>query len=158
MGASAEVWSAELRRTGRVVFPIRRLTVVVRCFLPGVPIGIGVFTRPEPSFLAEDIMAGVLVIVWVGLVGFGVWHLVTGRPAVTVDDEGVRVGRRKFLPWGGIAPIHVPLGHRLFTELRLMPHDARDKKLTIGRDQLRDVPAFARWLEDERLEKGAAWL
>lgn len=156
MGASAEVWSAELRQAGRVVFPTRRLTVVVRCFLPGVPTGIGMFIRPEPSSLAEDIMVGALVVAWLGLIGLGVWHLVTGRPDVTVDQDGVRVGRRRFLPWDGMAPIYVPRPD-WFAEVRLLPTRPGARKLTIGRDQVRDLPTFARWLEDVRVEKGAAW-
>ncbi|MFI7063959.1 hypothetical protein ACIBL3_23435 [Kribbella sp. NPDC050124] len=155
MGASAEVWSDELRRAGQVVFPIRRSTVALRCFGPAVPIGIGIFTRPEPSFPA-DIMAGVMVVLWVVLVGSGVWHLVTKRPMVTVDDEGVRHGRRKFLPWNGIAPIQVPR-QDWFAEVSLLPTNPGVRKLTIGRDQVRDIPAFARWLEAERLAKGAPW-
>jgi hypothetical protein len=162
MGTSAEGWSEELRRTGRVVFPVRRLVVVVRTFAPAAVDGMFIMMAVDRGLgTPERVLLVVKVLAFGILVGIGGWQLSTGRPEVTVDLGGVRVGRRKFLAWNAIRPIHVPQGQGMFTELRLLPRDPHAKKLTIGRDQLKDIPTFARWLEEQRLSrslKGSTWL
>jgi hypothetical protein len=143
-----DVWSDELRRTGRVVFPIRRLTVVVRCFLPAVVLAFMAevsFNLDRDLGIADDILRVAQLLTVLTLLGVGTWHLITGRPTVTVDHEGFRVGRRRFLPWAAIDPIPIPHGQGLLTTLRLHP------KVTITRDNVKDISSFARWLDAQRV-------
>ncbi|MFG1817139.1 hypothetical protein ACGFIF_25505 [Kribbella sp. NPDC049174] len=143
----SEVWTDELRRTGRVVFPVRRLTVVVRCFVPAVAIGVlTVVSLNQELTLGTpetvQLVAGIVIVA--ALVGVGVWQLATGRPAITIDREGIRAGRRKLIPWNEIGPIPAPHAQGPLTTLQV------HRKLTITRDNVRDIQAFALWLEAQR--------
>lgn len=80
-------------------------------------------------------------------VGFFVWQLVTQRPAVTVDREGIRRGRRKFMPWTEIGAIGLATGPVWGRTLPIIPKDVWAKDLTLHQQNIRDLPAFRRWLE-----------
>lgn len=145
-----EVWTAELRRTGRVVFPLCRRPLL-RQAISG-PLFLLFLTSTELPHALKN--GGILLIVAVAVMTacvagacFGIWQLVTLRPVLTVDGSGIRLGRRRFLPWSEIADIAeldgAP-GDRFFT---VVP-SARRRKLRLGQEHVRNVPAFRYWLTD----------
>lgn len=142
-----DVWTDEFRRTGRVVFPVRRRPVLIRLALALV------FAGNQAISLAGELdergiglilrlvsFAAVLAVV--GLCG---WQLISRRPVLTVDHEGVRLGRRPLMPWTGIGSIGVPHG-KFFMMLPVIPADVWAKHLILTQDNVKNVPAFATWL------------
>jgi len=147
--ASAEVWAEELRRTGRVVFPQRPRAIAFRVVLFVLPCVMAAKTFPDMR--AEGGFARSLGFLLVSLVIAGLGHLVwqasTRRPVLTVDREGIRFGR-KFRPWTEIGAIGIPHGHGFARTLPIIPADVWAKDLTLRQDNVRDVLAFAHWLEE----------
>ncbi|HZX02647.1 hypothetical protein [Kribbella sp.] len=91
-------------------------------------------------------MAILVMALCVAAACFGVWQLVTLRPVLTVDSSGIRLGRR-FLAWneiGAIADLDGAPGDRFVT---VVP-SVRGRKLRLGEDHVRNVPAFRYWLSD----------
>lgn len=147
--ASAEVWAEELRRTGRVVFPQRPRALVFKALwlaLSCVPAAVSF-----PDMLAEGGFARVLGLLvaatFIGGVGCLVWQVITGRPVLTVDREGIRFGRR-FRPWKEIGAIGIPTGPTPFMTIPLIPNDVWSKHLAVPRDNVKDLPALTTWLTE----------
>jgi hypothetical protein len=146
---AADVWTDEFRRTGRVVFPVRRRPVVVRFALFSVPFVSSLLSSADRwdeggatrffNFLG---VAGFLL-----LVGVHGWQLMTRRPELTVDHQGIRVDRKRFMPWTEIGTIGIPHGPKFLMTLPVLPNDVWAKHLTLSQDNVRDIPALARWLE-----------
>lgn len=160
MGESAaDVWTDELRRNGRVVFPVRRRPVVLMFGLWGLMFVV----NPAVSLAGSlDDGTGEVIIQLLGLiaglvgVGFFVWLLVTQRPLLVVDHEGIRYGRKWFIPWCGIGTIGAPHGPKSFMQLPILPTDIWAKQLVLSQGNVRDVPAFAAWLEQLLAEHRSA--
>ncbi|HEY3512740.1 hypothetical protein [Kribbella sp. NPDC051137] len=90
-----------------------------------------------------------IVITTVAVVSVGVdcWHLLTRRPVLTVDGSGVRLGRRRFVAWSeieSIAELDGPTSDHTFV---VVPN-VRKRRLRVGHDHVRNVPAFRFWLGD----------
>jgi hypothetical protein len=145
-------WTAELERNGRVVFPLRRRPSAVRAAVilllltPNTVLSIVEF--------AEESTVGRIFDV-VGFTGYALilggilWLLVTRRPIVVVDSEGIRSGRR-FMPWAGVGTAGIPTGTPLLRSLPILPANVRDKQLSILQDNVRDLSAFSTWLNSLR--------
>jgi hypothetical protein len=76
-----------------------------------------------------------------------IWQLVTQRPVLTIDSSGIRLGRRRFVPWSQIdALTHLdgPPGDRWFS---VVPN-VRGRKLRISQQHVRNTVAFRYWLGD----------
>ncbi|RZU18870.1 hypothetical protein EV645_1070 [Kribbella rubisoli] len=142
-----EVWTAELRRTGRVVFPLRRRPLLRRT-LSGSVFLMVVIAAQLPHVLKSGgllrIVAGVVTVACAIDVCFNIWRLVTQRPALTVDGSGIRIGRRRFVPWseiGAVTELDGSAGDPYFT---VVP-SGRGRKLRPGRDHVRNVAALRYW-------------
>lgn len=154
--ATADVWAAEFRRTGQVVFTHRPRRVWVETGLTWVWIGIFLALSRDRMLeeggmwtvaLVAPLPAAAAVTAWYG------WHFLSRRPVLTVSQQGVRVGRR-FLPWAEVGAIGIPRGVRPFWTLpiiwtlQIIPRDTRGKDLTVNQTTVKNIPALARWLED----------
>ncbi len=145
-------WTAELERNGRVVFPLRRRPCALRA-----AVILALLTPLTVSAImgfAEESTGGRIF----GLVGFTayavilggtVWQLVTQRPTVVVDTEGIRTGR-KLMPWAGVGTAGIPTGTPVLRSLPVLPADVRGKQLSIPQDNVRDLAAFSTWLNSLR--------
>jgi hypothetical protein len=147
--ASAEVWTEELRRTGRVVFPQRPRAFVFKVIVLLLPC---VMTAGSfPDMLEEGGFARILGFLLLALViaslGYLVWQAITRRPVLIVDRQGIRFGR-KFMPWTDIGAIGIPHGAGVLATLPIIPADVWAKDLTLSQENVRDVLAFALWLEE----------
>ncbi len=156
--ASAEVWTDELRRAGRVVFPVRRRRVVGRCVFFSLPVLNSLWEAPtrwdEGGAVRVFSLLGVAAFLMV--VGVHLWQFVTRQPVLTVDDEGIRFGRKRFLPWSDIGTIGLPTGPKFAMMVPVLQNNVWARELRIPQDNVRDVPAFARWLEERLAEHRAA--
>jgi hypothetical protein len=145
---SPAVWAEELRRAGRVVFPVRRKRLVIQrgCFV--VLLGL----NPAMSF-TEWIHAGgqrlalglCSVVLLLLLIALSTWQLVTQRPTLIVDHNGIRAGRT-FLPWTAVGTIGVPHGPKVYMVLPIIPTNVWAKHLPLTQDNVKDLPALASWL------------
>ncbi|GAB2672527.1 hypothetical protein [Kribbella swartbergensis] len=147
----AEVWVDELRRRGRVVFPLRRRRLMV---MPGI-IVLLFASKSAASFVNSHdeggwgpIIEGLALAGWLTVAGALTWMLITQRPQLIVDHEGIRHGRKRFLPWTEIGTIGLPHGPRFHLTLPIIPTNVWAKHLTLGQENVRDLQAFAHWLED----------
>ncbi|TCO34469.1 hypothetical protein EV652_102535 [Kribbella steppae] len=147
--ASAEVWAEELRRTGRVVFPQRPRAFVFKAVITVWPAVMAV--NASPSMLEEGgfsrVLAFFLFALFIGSAGYLVWQAITRRPVLTVDRAGIRSGR-KFMPWIEIGAIGIPHGPGFLQTLPIIPANVWAKDLTLSQENVRDVLALARWLEE----------
>jgi len=151
--AGAAVWSAELERTGRVVFPQRTRRVLFRLVFV-VVLGLKAVAEPVWRMFHDSENWWDIV----GLIAGGgflvmaiacVWQLVTRRPVLTVDPEGIRLGRRAkhALPWSQIGSIGTPAGPSLVRTLAIQPTDRWANPLTVGKDHVLDLAEFSHWLQ-----------
>ena len=147
---SPERWADEWRRTGRVVFPLRRRPVLWG-FAQLLVVGtvIAVFGLPDMVEYGGGarIAAFVLAPLYVFGIGLGIWQLVAQRPVVIVDQDGIRRGKRKFMPWSEIGAIGIANGSVWGMSLPIIPKDAWGKDLRLYQQNVRHMPAFRRWLE-----------
>ncbi|HET6295399.1 MAG TPA: hypothetical protein VFG33_18580 [Kribbella sp.] len=150
--AGAAVWSAELDRTGRVVFPQRtrrvlfRLVFVVALVLRAVaePVWRMFHDSEEWWDIVGLIAGGGFLVMAIACV----WQLVTRRPVLTVDREGIRIGRRAKhdLRWSQIGSIGTPTGPALVRSLAIQSTDRWAYPLTVGKDHVLDLAEFSHWL------------
>ncbi|WP_427889408.1 hypothetical protein ACQHIV_39310 [Kribbella sp. GL6] len=144
--ATADVWAAELRRTGRVVFPLRRrwtlLLVPLQILPPLLILGLLLRAAPPPGVVDVLVVAAVYAV----LIGIRLYQLIVQRPAVVVDRDGIRYGRRKFLPWSAIGGLGVVIGPPLGRSFLVIRRDLTSKNVRLYQQNIRDLPEFRRWL------------
>lgn len=148
---TADVWADEFRRTGRVVFPVRRRPVLIRLAVVVVPIG-----GYQMSSLVDSLDASTTELILrllsfsciLFIAGFFGWQLITRRPALTVDHEGIHLGRKGFMPWNDIGSIALPSGTTFYRNLPVQPSDVWSKELRLPQDNVKDLPALAAWLTE----------
>jgi hypothetical protein len=146
-----EAWTTELQRSGRVLFPVRRRPVLIRSVLFG-----SVFGANLADSLIDDLNAGGArrVMTLLGLaavlmiVGLCVWQLTTRRPILIVDHEGIRLGRKRFMPWTAVGTIGIPTGPKFSMNVPVLPANVWAKELRVPQDNVKDIPALAHWLTD----------
>ncbi|GAB3948530.1 hypothetical protein GCM10029976_079890 [Kribbella albertanoniae] len=140
---TADVWDAEYRSAGQVVFPVRRSPAVLRVVL------IGVLTVLQIASMAtSDQAVAWWVIDWLILtmattaLTYCLWQLATRRPKVVVDREGIRKGR-KLITWSTITTLDFSASA---TGLRIRS-EAPPKRIFIPRDNVRDLAMGRAWLQ-----------
>jgi hypothetical protein len=108
--ATPEVWAEELERNGRVVFPQRRRRIVFRLAV-GLLLGLncvfgsGSGALDDPGIVGT-IFVGIVLAALLVFIGFWGRQLITRRPELTVDQVGIRSGRRKpGLTWSEVATV-----------------------------------------------------
>jgi membrane protein YdbS with pleckstrin-like domain len=146
----AEDWTDELRHTGRVVFPLRRRPMLWQLGLGLVPLSlITVFLVPDElhGTSAERHALAVGLFVFSLGMAWAAWQFITQRPAITVDHNGIHRGR-KFIPWTDIGAIGLATGPLWARALPIIPRNTARKDLVLSGFNVRDLPAFRRWLED----------
>jgi hypothetical protein len=146
---SADTWTAELESKGSVVFPPRRGRLVVRLIGFGLLMVLSAWTNLD--HLRNDDISGALGVLrltalaaFVYGTGLTLWQLMTRKPAVTIDAEGISRGRS--LRWSGITSIDDPAGLPGIRTVQIRPVDRRTRPLTIGQDNVEDLDAFTPWL------------
>ncbi|MFB6724115.1 hypothetical protein ACFCV3_28310 [Kribbella sp. NPDC056345] len=139
---TADVWDAEYRSTGQVVFPVRRFPAVLRVVL------IGLLTLLQIASMATtDQAVAWWVIDWLILamattaLTYCLWQLATRRPTVVVDREGIRKGR-KLITWSTITTLDFSASS---SGLRVRS-EAPPKRMFIPRDNFRDLAMARAWL------------
>ncbi|GAB2672500.1 hypothetical protein [Kribbella swartbergensis] len=146
---SADAWSAELESKGSVVFPPRRGRLAVR--LAGFALLMLMSAWTNLDHLRNDDISGTLGVLrltalaaFVYGTGLTLWQLITNRPVVTVDAEGISRGRS--LRWSGIAGIDDPAGFPLSRTVQIHPADRRTRPIRIPQDNVEDLDALTLWL------------
>jgi hypothetical protein len=145
---SPGAWTAELQRTGRVVFPLRRRAVLLGLVYVIPVTAFAAIRMPDvlDSGRVERITTFTALVLYAVAVAAAACQLIVQRPVLTVDREGIRRGR-KFLPWTDIGAIGLAGGPSLARRLPIIPKDACAKDLTLSSQHVRDLPALRRWLE-----------
>jgi hypothetical protein len=145
-----ELWTAELRRTGRVAFPLGRQPLLRQTWSTFGLLGLlAVAGLPHALKISGVQLIVVIVVTAAAVIGlcFSIWQLLTRRPVLTIDTAGVRLGRRRFMAWreiDAITELEGPPGDRRFA----LVSKVHRRKLWIGPEYVRNVVAFRYWLLD----------
>jgi hypothetical protein len=146
---SADAWTAELQSKGSVVFPPRRGRLAIR--LAGFALLMAMSAWTNLDHLRNDDVSGTLGVLrltalaaFVYGTGLTLWQLITNRPVITVDADGITRGR--ILRWSGITNIDDPAGLPGVRTVQVRPADRRTRPLRISQDNVQDLDALAPWL------------
>jgi hypothetical protein len=140
-------WTAELERSGKVVFPRRRIRQLWRLAVFAIVITRAASRIWRPEDLPNPLvtMDAILLPVLLAVTGLLVWNFVTRRPLLTVDRTGVRMGR-KHLAWSEIERIRhtdVPL----FGFITISPYGGKwSRRIEIQSENVKDTEGLANWL------------
>ncbi|MEV8375411.1 hypothetical protein AB0P21_21935 [Kribbella sp. NPDC056861] len=157
--AGPEVWDAEFRRTGQVVFPQRWRGVVFQLSITVVVGAVALFVTYQRAggswgAIEWNVLGAAAGAALVGVAGFSVWQLITGRPMVVVDSEGVSAGRgARRIGWREVSTIVVRARQSISREVVLVPIDPSASPVTIRDNNVKDLDAFLRWLEQTRVRQ-----
>jgi hypothetical protein len=161
--STADVWSAEFEKAGRVVFPQRRDRLAIRLAVFVLLLSMSVWSNVD-HLVHGDVSGAVGVLRITALVGFlavvglTAFQLITRRPVITVDHTGIRVDRKSagFLRWHEIAHIDDPTGFPGLRTIQLQPIDRRTSTaFGISQDNARDLPELASWLRTVHDRRGS---
>ncbi|MEU8226363.1 hypothetical protein [Kribbella sp. NPDC048915] len=147
--SAAEAWTRELESTGRVDFRPRRGRLTVRLIGFGLPMVLSLLTNID-HLRADGITdtLGVLRLTALAAFVYGTawtaWQLITSRPLIRVDAEGITRGRN--LRWSSITRIDDPAGWPLARTVQVHPADRRTRPITIPQDHVEDLDALTPWL------------
>lgn len=147
--APPQKWADELQREGRVIFPIRPAAVWRELGLIWLVVVVTQGFSLAQSWGGARPAFGLLIILIAIVMTF--WHtsrLYTHYPALTVDEFGLKIGRKKSIRWpevGSIGRVRSALGNRT---LPIIPKDAWGKELVIPNTAARDMKALQQWLEE----------
>ena len=153
-----EAWMVELHRNGRVEFPLRRWSFLQ---VPVFPIlGLSLLsTGSLPDMLADGnwrFLAYVLIAAYAGVVIALVWQLITQRPVLVIDHQGIHQGSRRFMPWSEIGSIGHISGPKMARQLQIHPKNVWAKNLTLTQQHINDLQAFSTWLQEVLEERRRA--
>lgn len=149
MTVSADAWTSELETKGSVVFPPRRGRLGLRLAGFALLMVISAWTNIQ-HFQDGDVSGALGVLRLTALAAFvygtglTIWQLVTNRPMLTVDAEGITRGRT--LTWSTISHIDPPVGLPMARTIRVQPTDRRTRPLSITNDNVEDLDALTPWL------------
>ncbi|GAB3935860.1 hypothetical protein GCM10029976_046840 [Kribbella albertanoniae] len=141
-------WDAELHRSGRVVFAVRRALafggLVVVLPLTGIPIVsvIRDLDTRDTWFTIRVALLAVLLAVAVALAAL----FLAGHPRVTVNATGIRFAWWRQIPWSEFegTTLVTPTGGLAAPYLTIT--STRGAKLHIPQTNVADFRAFAAWL------------
>ncbi|MEV0797738.1 MULTISPECIES: hypothetical protein [unclassified Kribbella] len=146
---SAETWTSELESKGSVVFPPRRGRLTIRLAGFGLLMVLSAWTNVDHIRAGE--MSGTLGVLrltalaaFVYGTGLTLWQLITNRPVVKVDADGISRGRS--LRWSGITSIDDPAGLPGVRTVQIRPADRRTRPISIPQDNVEDLDALTPWL------------
>lgn len=149
VGVPSDAWTSELEAKGRVDFRPRRGRLVVRLAGFGLLMVLSAWTNFD--HLRTEGVSGTLGVLrltalaaFVYGTGLTAWQLITNRPVITVDAEGITRGRS--LRWSGIAGIDDPAGWPLARAVQVNPADRRTRPIAIPQDHVEDLDALTPWL------------
>ncbi|GAA1685115.1 hypothetical protein GCM10009745_31970 [Kribbella yunnanensis] len=145
-------WTAEFQRSGRVVFRLRRRPAALRAgviLLLLAPSNVFNIVEFADESTVGRIFDGFGLAAWAFIVGGITWQLVTRRPIVVVDTEGIRTGR-KLMSWDAVGTAGIPTGPTILRSLPVLPADVWAKEIRILQDNVRDLTAFSAWLNGLR--------
>jgi hypothetical protein len=142
-------WTSQLESVGRVDFLPRRGRLVVRLIAFAALTALSVWTNIDHLRTGDASgLLGVLRVTALAAFVYGtgltVWQLITNRPVVTVDAEGITRGHS--LRWSGITSIDEPVGVPGFRSVLVRPADRRARPISIPQDNVADIEALAPWL------------
>jgi hypothetical protein len=152
----ASGWTAALDSRGIVQFPQRRRRLLVRlalfCLVFANSLWSFVDDLRSNSFGGTDLFHGLSVIGFLVVVGFTLWQFVTARPVLTVDRNGISLGRhrRSRLQWNEIGKIADPAGIPGLRSVQILPLNVWGAGFAFGQDNVKDLDAFAAWLRRSR--------
>jgi hypothetical protein len=111
-----------------VQFPQRRRRLLVRLALICLVFANSLWSFMDDlrlnSFGGTDFFRGLTVIFFLAAAGLTLWQLVTGRPVLTVDRNGISLGRhqrRSRLQWNEIGKIADPTGIPRLRSVQILP-------------------------------------
>ncbi|MFF0343612.1 hypothetical protein [Kribbella sp. NPDC004875] len=144
-----EAWLVEMHRNGRVEFPVRRSVWVQ---VPGFPVLLIALSGAIHIPYVMDsggrwigyLMIAAYACAFVGCV----WQLVTQRPVLVVDRQGIHRGRTRSMAWSAIGSIGLTSGRSLAQQFRVHPKNVRARDLVLNRMHVNDLEAFRGWLEE----------
>jgi len=148
-----DAWDAELHRSGRVIFAVRRALaiggLVVALTLAGIPI-VSVVRDLDSRGTWFTIRVALLAVLLAVCIALAVLFLL-GHPRVTVDATGIRFAWWRQIPWSEFE------GTTLVTPSSLAaPYltitSTRGAKLHIPQTNVEDLCAFAAWLTKLRTQ------
>ena len=146
---SAETWTSELESKGSVVFRPRRVRLAIR--LAGFALLMALSAWSNLDHLRADDVSGMLGVLRITALaafvygtGLTLWQLITNRPVVRVDADGITRGRS--LRWSGITSIDDPAGLPGIRAVQVRPTDRRTRPITISQDNVEDLAALTPWL------------
>jgi hypothetical protein len=147
-----------------VQFPQRRRRLLVRlaliCLLFANSLWSFVNDLRLSSFGGTDFFRGLTVIFFLAAAGLTLWQLVTGRPVLTVDRNGISLGRhqrRSRLRWNEIGKIADPAGIPGLRFVQILPLNVWAAGFAFGQDNVKDLDAFAAWLRRSRESMTTGW-
>jgi hypothetical protein len=150
--ALPEKWSDELRREGRVIFPIRAAGVwrelgliwLMVVFTQAISFGQSWGEGDTRQYLAVAVVLSAVVVTF--------WYtsrLYARYPALTVDESGLKIGLKKSIRWSEVGSIGLlRTGTPSGRALPIIPKDAWAKELVIPATAARDMKALQQWLEE----------
>ena len=153
MMVSAETWTSELESKGSVVFRPRRARLALR--LAGFALLMVLSAWTNLDHVRADDVSGLLGVLrltalaaFIYGTGLTLWQLITNRPVVTVDADGITRGRS--LRWSGITSIDDPTGLPGFRTVLIRPTDRRTRPIAIPQDNVEDLEMLTPWLRSLR--------
>jgi hypothetical protein len=147
-------WDAELHRSGRVVFAVRRALafggLVIVLVLAGLPI-LSVVQNPDTRDTWFTIRVAMLAVLGAVCVALVVLFLL-GRPRVTVNATGIRFAWWRQIPWSELEGTTLVTPTSSLAAPYLTITSTRGTTVQIPQTNVEDLPAFAAWLTKLRTQ------
>ncbi|TCC24863.1 hypothetical protein [Kribbella speibonae] len=141
-------WDAELHRSGRVIFAVRRALafggLVVVLVLAGIPI-LSVLRDLDDRGTWFTIRVALLAVLFAACITLAVLFLF-GHPRVTVNATGIRFAWWRKVPWSEFEGTTLVTPSSGYAAPYLTITSTRGRKLHIPQTNVEDLPAFAAWL------------
>ncbi|QNE18524.1 hypothetical protein F1D05_12185 [Kribbella qitaiheensis] len=159
--STADAWAAEFEAAGRVVFPQRRDRLAIRLAVIVLLMGLSLWSNVD-HLRQGDVAGAIGVLRITALAGFiavvvlTAFQLITRRPVITVEQAGIRLGRKAagLVTWDKIARIDEPSGIPGIRTIQVQPVDRhRSTALGIPQDNVRNLPELATWLRTLHAER-----
>jgi hypothetical protein len=141
-------WDAELHRSGRVIFAVRRALayggLVVVLTLTGIPI-VSVVRDLDTRDTWFTIRVALLAVLLASCIALAFLFLL-GHPRVTVNATGIRFAWWRRIPWSELEGTTLVTPASSLAAPYLTITSTRGTKLHIPQTNVEDLRAFAAWL------------